>query len=471
MTESILDEFRGAAFKDQRLSKRLLTITEELAEKPTMSIPAATKGRAEMEATYRFFDNDKVSPKAISAPHCEATIERIRKCDVVIMAQDTTELDLTRPASQVVGTGPLSSESRVGIHYHPLIAFSEQSVALGTVWSKSWVRESIDSELTAKEKDKLRRATPIENKESIRWLEGIREARKVAQACPETECICVADSEADIYELFAEPLTTKEGQLHLIIRGCHDRSVKNQHAHLLDTVRATPKLYECTLNIGKRVAKTSLNELKKRKASRDARTVQCEVRATTITLKASFRPDRKMPDITLNVVLIEESNPPEGETAIQWILLTTLPIATEEQIKKIVACYCIRWQIEIYFKTLKSGCRIEERYFERSGRLLNCLAIYAIIAWKILYLVQLSRDCPDASCEIIFEASEWKSVYLIVKGKLPSTPPSLNEMVRMIASLGGYVIRKTNEPGTQTLWLGMQRLHDMSTAYETFGPK
>jgi hypothetical protein len=130
----------------------------------------------------------------------------------------------------------------------------------------------------------------------------------------------------------------------------------------------------------------------------------------------------------------------------------------------------MRWQIEIYFRTLKSGCRVEERYFERYTRLENCFAIYAIIAWRIMYLCRLSEDCPEMSCEVIFSPSEWKPVVMAVTRQQPTTPPTLNEIVKMIASLGGYVIRAKTKPGTQTLWLGLQRVNDLCMAWELFGP-
>ena len=100
MSIPLMDEVRGAEFGDQRLTKRLGKVVEELGSKPTMSVPAATHGRAEMEAAYRFFDNPKVSPEKILQPHIDATRERIRQCDLVLLVQDTTELDLTRPSSR-----------------------------------------------------------------------------------------------------------------------------------------------------------------------------------------------------------------------------------------------------------------------------------------------------------------------------------------------------------------------------------
>lgn len=474
MIDSIANEFHGVRFGDQRLNERVVTIAERFAAKPNLSIPAAVDDRAEMEAAYRFFDNDKVTPAAIVAPHVIATQRRINQVDVAVLVQDTTELDLTRPQQQVSGAGPLECESRQGLYYHPLIAFDAQGLALGTVWSKSWAREKITTNVSASEKEKLRKATPIEEKESIRWLEGIRAAREVASACPLTECVCVADSEADIYELFSEPLMIGQGkELRLLVRGCYDRllSGAGDHKHILEAVRATSCLSRGTVDVSRRTPKTQV-EKKKRKMKREARIAEVEIRATTVTLRPPPRPDRQLPKLAVNVVLVEEPNPPTGEIPIQWFLITTLPIENVEQVLLIVQYYCIRWQIEVYFRTLKSGCRVESRYFERVRRLLNCVALYSVVAWQILYLCRLSRECPELGCEVVFEPHEWKSVYMAVRKKEPpTTPPSLNEMVRMVASLGGYVIRKSTQPGTQTLWIGLQRLHDSATAWTTFGPE
>ena len=136
---------------------------------------------------------------------------------------------------------------------------------------------------------------------------------------------------------------------------------------------------ECQL-----IRKQIKGDTRKRRQRRDARIAKVEVRATTLTLRPPRRPDRKLPKITLNLVLVEETNPPEGETPIQWLLVTSLPIAAGEQVRRIVSYYCIRWQIEIYFRTLKSGCRIEARQFEKLDRLLNCLAVYSIVASELL---------------------------------------------------------------------------------------
>ena len=474
MPPMISDCIQSARFGDRRLTNRLVKLVGQLSNYPNLSIPGAMKVRADTEAAYRFFDNPRVTPDAITEPHIAATKERIRQSQVALLVQDTTEIDLTRPAQQVRGAGPLDGNKRMGMLYHPLMAFDDQGLALGTVWSKTWVRDETDEtveKLPAAQKREQTRKLPIEDKESIRWLEGLRAALSTAKACPQTQCICVADSEADIYEMFIEDRRVNEtNQLEILVRSGRQRSLSNGGGSVLDAVRSTPCLYTCFVDVSKRTLKIRATK-RERNQPRSSRLAEVQVRAKTVTLHPSSRPGTSLPEVTVNVVLVEEIDTPAGEIPIQWLLITTLPITTLEQVKLIVHYYTIRWQIEVYFRTLKTGCRVEERYVENIHRMENCLAVYAIVAWKVLYLCRLSRDCPEMNCEVVFDPSEWKPVYMAIRrSQPPKTPPTLNEIVRMIASLGGYVMRKATEPGTQTLWIGLQRLNDLSLAWNTFGP-
>lgn len=464
-------EVAAANFGDKRLNKRLGLIIQRSEKHPNLSIPAAMPGRAEMEAAYRFFANENVTPEKIHAPHYAMTKQRIAEHPVCLLVQDTTELDLTRPNQQMEGVGPMSSNSQFGAFTHPLMAFAPDGIPLGLVWQKTWARDVIATEITAQEKSKKRKETPIEEKESIRWIEGLRAAREVANECPQTKCVLVCDSESDIYELFAEPRTTDHDRsLDILVRGCQDRATSENDESMLDLVRATACRYRAVVNVSSRKAKTKV-ETRKRQMDRPARTTEVEVRCSKITLRPPYRHDRTLESVTVNVVLVEETNPPEGQVPIQWMLITTLPIETDDQVRDVVAHYCVRWGIEVYFKTLKSGCRVEDRQFEFLDRELNALAVFMLVAWRVMLLCRMGRTCPDLDCEVLFEASEWQSVYMIVKKKAPpSKPPRLNEVIRMIASLGGYVPRSKAEPGTQTLWIGLQRMHDFANCYDSFGP-
>ncbi len=462
------EETAGVNLGDKRLDERIVILLSELGNWPALSIPAACGGRAEMKATYRFFDNDKVTFEKVIEPHVAHTKERMAAQKVVLLAQDTTEVDLTRPEQAVEGTGELDGARR-GVLLHEMQAFVPDGTPLGTAWAEVLNRTEGVSHASAAEKAHQRKQLPIEEKESFRWLTGMRKAREIAQELPTVQCIGVADSEADIYEVFAEP--RGEHPVHWLIRACQDRAIDGDTGQRLrDEVLAMPVLYEVELLIRGRTAKTAAED-RARRQNRKTRQATVEVRAASVTLRPPYRPDRKLPPVTVNVVLVREPNPPPGETPVEWILVTTLPIDTLEQVRTIVEYYCVRWSIEIFFRTLKSGCRIERRRFEHIDRLLPCLGVYLIVAWRVLFVCRMGRSCPDIDCEAIFEPSEWKAVWAAVKRRQPpKRPPRLAEMVHLIASLGGYIERARTEPGTQTLWIGLQRAYDLAWAWDTFGP-
>jgi len=462
-------ELGTCQFGDSRLTKRAQKLADVLSQKPNISIPAALQSKADIEACYRFFDNEKVAPEKILKPHIQRTYQRVREIDFVLVVQDTTELDLTRPEQQVEGAGPMDCESRRGVFYHPMIAFDIAGVPLGIVGAKSWTREEINKASKA-EKNKKRKQTPIEEKESYRWIEGLQCAERTAAACLATTCVCVGDSESDIYDLFAAAIDSQQANLELLVRAGQNRNTTEQQ-DWADQVRKTAKIGDQTVNIRSRKAKIGAGK-SARSRDREARVAELEIRKATIELRRPVNGDRRLPEtITVNVVLCEEVNPPDGEDPISWMLVTTLPIETDQDVQRIILAYCVRWQIEVFFRTLKSGCRIEHRRFENLDRVLNCLALYSVVAWRLMYVCYLGRECPELDCEVIFEPSEWKSVYKILNIEFPAEGcPKLNELVRAIARLGGFIDRPKNDPGTQTLWVGLQRSYDLSNAWNAFGP-
>ena len=208
MDGSLVDEVADVRLGDKRLTKRLAIIVDRLGANPNMSISAAMRGRNETEAAYEFFSHEAVTPNAILNTHFAMTRKRVSQEKVCLLVQDTTEIELTRPSQQVKGAGPMSSEAQFGTFLHPLIAYTTAGIPLGVAWQKNWVRTAIKTDMTPAEKKKERNATPIEDKESIRWIEGHREALKIADESAETRCILRGDSESDIYELFSEPRET-----------------------------------------------------------------------------------------------------------------------------------------------------------------------------------------------------------------------------------------------------------------------
>ena len=186
-----------------------------------------------------------------------------------------------------------------------------------------------------------------------------------------------------------------------------------------------------------------------------------------MTLRGPSRPGGKLPDLEVNVVLVTELNPPPGVEPIEWILLTDLPIDTVEDVLRVVDYYMCRWQIEIYFRILKSGCKVEESQLETAERFEPYLALDMIVAWRIMYVMMMGRECPDLPCDVALDDDEWRAVYATVKKEPPpAQPPSMKTMVGLIASLGGWLGRPCDgEPGPKAMWVGMQRMTDLALGW------
>ena len=322
-------ELATVDLKDSRRNQRFKQVVSDLAARPSVSIPAAVGGgHAETAAAYRFFENPAIEFEAILAPHRDATLARVRQHPTVIVAQDTSEIELTRPQQQVFGAGPLDAGARRGCFLHPLLAMTLDGLPLGTLWAQCWTREDTPPEKLDKAASvKRRKQTPIEDKESQRWIEGLREAHAVAVQAAPTEVIAVADSEADVYELLVAGQTelspTPAIRAQWIVRACQDRAVRrganadeNAAKCVFDAAATAP--VRATYEVSVRGREPLVNcETRGRRQARESRQATVEVRACSVTLRAPSRPDRKLPDVTVNVVLVREVQPPVGEEPIE----------------------------------------------------------------------------------------------------------------------------------------------------------
>lgn len=462
-------ETTGSDFGDERLDARYQILLEQMSAKPSLSIPAACGGPAETAAAYRFFDNAKTSPAKVLEPHRHATLERLRAEAVVIAAQDTTEVDLTRKHEKI--GGPLNGDHRWGLYVHPVLVMTPQRVPLGVVDATMWSRDSKELDKSSKQRKQERRNKSIADKESYRWLKGYETACQLAAAAPTTKVVCVSDSEGDIYECFLAGARDDAPRAEWIVRaGTDDRLLAEEATNLRQLLLCRASLGKLTVQVSKREASTG--DGRKRRQARESRTAEVTVRAVRTLLSPPPRRGQKLPPVAVNAILVREEHPPEGEEPIEWLLLTSLPIATFEEACTVVSYYCCRWEIEVFFRVLKSGCQIEELQLEREDRLQVCLALYLIVAWRVLYVLKMGRECPELRCDVIFSDAEWQSVYVIANRRpAPKTPPSLTEIIPLIAAMGGYLGRKHDgPPGPKTMWIGLQRLRDFAIAWTAFGP-
>jgi hypothetical protein len=439
-----LEEMGSVELGDERLNRRVAVVLGQLSEKPTPSIPTACKGWAETLAAYRLFDNDKVTMENVLAAHEKATVTRMGQEATVLCIEDTSEIDYSSK-KETKGLGPLTFvENRRGLLLHPTFVVTPDRVPLGCLRTFVWVRGPEPRQ--GNEHKKL----PIDEKESFRWIEGYRRVNEVAAEMPQTQLVYIADRESDIYELFIEAQAVQDKRADLLIRVAQDRRLFNG-GKLWQEAEKSPKLGKIEFDLPKR-------------EKRPGRRVVQVLRAARVRLKAPYRNGKELPDVEVTVLLAKEKHPPKGMGPVEWMLLTTRAITTFEEAAKMMQWYLCRWQIEIFFHILKNGCKIEKLQLEHVDRLKPAMALYMIIAWRILRLIMLGRKCPNLSCESVFDTEEWQAVYIVTRRAIPpAKPPRLNEMIKMVASWGGYTNRKGDgEPGPKTLWIGLQRARDFA---------
>ncbi len=472
------EELQNVDIGDERLDQRYQLVLDRLSQRPSVSIPAACGNWKETCGAYRFFENERVGAPDVLGPHRQATLERIKQQPVVLIPQDTTEIDVTRKHERMRGAGPLNDGSRVGFYNHVMFAVTPERIPLGVVAAELWARDEEEFEENQKDKkakEKKKKEKPIEEKESFRWLQGYRRACEVAAQAPRTTVVCISDSEGDIHECFVEAAKQDTPQnTHWIVRACQDRSLAKANGgcdKLWEEVGATKVLGTLQVKVSKNEPRSQ--DERKRKQPRSARIAEVTVRAKRVTLKAPQRNGVKLPDVQVNAILVQEIDPPSGEPAIEWLLLTDLPIDSFAQLCTVIEHYCCRWQIEIYFRILKSGCKVEDRQFEDAEHYLPCLALYMVVAWRVMHVMMLGRECPELPSDAVLSEEEWKSVYLVVRHKEPPRKaPPLGEMVKMIGGLGGHLGRKHDgPPGPKAMWVGIQRMMDFALAYRACRPR
>lgn len=481
-------ESAAASCGDARLNKRLGVLLTALGQAPSASIPQACGGgHAEIAAAYRFFDNPATTPQNILAAHVQQSLGRMAGQDTVLLVQDTTEVDMTQPQRRISGAGPLDDSTRQGAFLHLMHAFTLEGTPLGSVWHKIMVRAQRQPKGSkARQSRSGRQSTPIEEKESVRWIEGLAAAHEMALAQPQVRLICVADSEADIFEYLSlmpeqsSPVPSAQSHAHWIVRACQDRTLldtENQAAaKLWDVCRQAPVLWSKGLKVRARQGKFACDKRVRRQPRLD-RDIIVEARAAEqITLRAPYRKARRLEAVTLNAVLVSEVSPPAGEVPVEWLLLTSLPVQSPAQVQQVVEAYSKRFMIEVFFRVLKSGCRIEERRFESAGRHLSHVAVALIIAWRVLWLSQLGQHQPAMDGAKVFTTSEWQAAWAVIKRgePMPQKPPSVGEMIKLVGKLGGWIERggkSASPPGAQTLWQGLHRLHDLATTWEICHPE
>jgi len=446
-----LDEFAGVELHDARLAARCSALAVQLAMQPDFPLNQACEDWADAKAAYRFFDNHDVTPARIQAPHQQRTVERMAQHPRVLAVQDTTFLNYTHhPKTEGLGPIGTKGQKQRGFGLHSTLAVLPNGLPLGLLSQTIFTRPQDEPA----HRPETCRLLPIEEKESYRWLQAFEQTLALAPAG--VEVITVCDREADIYEMFSVAQTH---QAPLLVRAAWDRALLEAEVRKLwPNVAAEPVVGYLSVQISGN-------------STRPARQASVSVRFTSVTLRPPWRPNGlKLPPIPLQALLVQEEDPPaEVKEPIEWMLLTNTSLTSFEQAQQVIGWYCCRWQIEVFHKVLKSGCRVEDCRLQAAERLHNFVALMSVIAWRLHWMTYLNRCEPDAPCTAVLTTIEWEALYMrIHKSKrLPDTAPTVYQAVRWIAQLGGFLGRKSDgEPGVTTLWRGWQRLQDLAATWE-----
>lgn len=444
------EELRQLDLGDARLNRRVVRLVTDLAAQPAVSVPQACGDWATTKAAYRLWDHPQVTPAAIRDAHIQATSARVASQERVLVLQDTTDLDF-RHHPATTGLGPLEHPAQQGLKVHSALAASLAGVPLGLVHQAVWSRDP-----AAVGQRHRRRQRPTGEKESQRWLTALAASQAVIPVA--TGLITVADREADIYDLLAQP---RRPGSELLIRATHNRKT-DPEGYLWDTVRQQPLLGQHPVTVGRRPDQPPRTA-----------TLTVQVADLAIAPPRHHRDRAQLAPLPMRAIWATERNPPEGTQPLRWQLLTTLPVTDLADAVQCLDWYALRWLIERYHYVLKSGCRIETLQLGTAERLERALATYELVAWRLLWLSYAARQAPTESCEAVLAQHEWQALYCTIHRTAhpPEQPPSLQQAVRWIAQLGGFLGRtRDGEPGVKTLWQGWRRLEDIAATWQLAHP-
>jgi hypothetical protein len=437
------EEFAGLDFHSIRLEERFVRTMETLTKQPAASIWEASENRAEAKAIYRMLGNEGLDREEIIRAHREATIRRMAgHGGTILVVQDTTGVNYNRHV-KTEGIGYIS-ENTLGINIHSCLAVTADGLVLGVLGQSGYNRSEPKGGPAS---HAGKRARPVEEKESFRWLETLE--KSTADIPAGIRVITVCDREGDMYELFAKALSLGEA---LLIRIVQNR-ITAENKCILDEIRKR----RCQGRVGASIPGDSRSGIPGREAVLQIRYAPFEVKRPYI-----LNPVKTLPGtVAMNVIYVKEERPPKGKAPIEWFLATTEPVASPEEAYEYVGYYIQRWKTERFHYVLKSGCAIEklqERSIDKTAAL---IMMYSVIAVMILNLTYAGRLTPGLPCSLLLGPDEWKLLYCVANKtkKEPKKPYSIKEAVEYLGRLGGPKRAPGDgPPGVKTVWIGLMKL-------------
>jgi hypothetical protein len=442
-------------FADVRLDRRFRELLVQIGDAVGESIPMACQDWANTKAAYRFFSNERVDEGDILEGHFQATHDRFAVSeDAVLVLHDTTEFSFQRESPDRIGItcsvnsgrdkkGRIRDHTVCGILMHSSLAVTTDGLPLGLTAVKFWNRKKFKGTAALKRKVNPTRV-PIEKKESIRWLENLKQSTELLDE-PE-RCIHVGDRESDIYELFC---TASEIGTHFLVRTCVDR-LAGDGDHTVSTDMAKAKI-------------KGRHSIEVRDTNGDPALAELEIKYERLQLRPPIGKQKQYPPLELTVLHAQERGNPKNRKRIDWKLITDLPVRTLKDAIEKLKWYALRWKIEVFHKILKSGCKAEDRRLRTAERLVNLIAIFCVVSWRIFWITMLNRSDPSADPSLALTKTEMQLLdHLIPDKREPPDRDAISRYVVKIARLGGYLARASDRaPGNIVMWRGLSRLSDI----------
>lgn len=448
-------ELAGCNFADARLDKRLRKLVAQIGSAMGGSIPLVCQDWANTKAAYRFLSNGRVSEADILAGHFESTRERTAVTEgPVLVLHDTTEFTYQREDRRAIGitksinsgrdkVGRLRSHTVCGILMHSSLAVTTEGLPLGLTAAKFWTRKKFKGTAALKKKINPTRV-PIEKKESIRWLDNLRQSTELLG--DPGRCVHIGDRESDIYELFCQ---AREAGTHFLIRTCVDRLAGNGKHTIADEMDE--------------VAVKGLHRIELRDSNGDPHEAVLEIRYRKVHVLPPIGKQKRYPALTLTVIHAVECRAPRNRKKIEWKLITDLAVTCRADAIEKLQWYALRWKIEVFHKILKSGCKAEESKLRTAQRLANLVAVFCILSWRIFWLTMLNRSVPDALPTFALTETEMSLLDRLVNDKHQVRQKLLSHYLVKVARLGGYLARANDPPpGNTVMWRGLSRLTDIA---------
>lgn len=464
--QAVLGDMGAIELGDRRLESRAQRIAERLATEPALGFPQAMETAREIEGFYRFIGNEKVTSEAILEPHMQATVARIIERGIAIAVHDTSEFRFPGQGREGLGEVTRAGNMFLG-HFCLVLSADGARDPLGVLAIKTWTR-SKTSPSSLRKKGVDYKATRSMPSEQDRWLEGIEEAE--ARVANKAQLIHVMDSESDDYDLIAS--------VHASGRRFVSRSCSNRRLDAIATGSLPGEKLKEFAGRAEIVAQREVKLTRRKRAiaggttnrvlPREARNAILTFSATKVAIRRPQYGRTTDETVIINVVSVREKNPPVDMEPVDWLLFTSEPIDTEQQILAVVDIYRARWTIEEYFKVLKTGCAFEQRQLESKTTIVKALALFTPVAWVLLRMRAASRRPERLSISAVLSPAQ-----ITILKKRTGIPLRKNssaaEAYLAVAQLGGH-IKNNGPPGWQVLNRGYVKLLTLEAGFKMASP-